>query len=241
MAWVRLDDNFPSHPKVIQAGPVAAYLFVCGLCYCRKFHTGGFIPMKALGTLGLTARPKRMVDALVAIGLWEPADNGYRIHDYHEMYEDDADRATKIELRRLRREAGRRGGLARSEASKQNTDFASSKEGDGSESGSLSVLEEKKKRDDAFDFFWSIYPRSDGRKKAREFWDRINPDEDVQRKMWADIERRRRSTGWLKEGGQYIPMASTYLHGRRWEDGFKEQPRLSERTVNVLKGFEEPE
>jgi hypothetical protein len=45
------------------------------------------------------------------------------------------------------------------------------------------------------------------------------------------------SSQWLKEGGQFIPHARTYLHQKRWEDGFEEVPRLSERSVNVLKGF----
>ena len=44
MAWVKLDDHFAEHPKVVQAGPVAGFLFVAALCYANRHLTNGFIP-----------------------------------------------------------------------------------------------------------------------------------------------------------------------------------------------------
>lgn len=112
MAWARLDDNFPHHPKVFEAGPVAAYLFVCGICYCRKFQTGGFIPSTAVRQLGVTTNPKRLIKTLTDVGLWVVSDGGYQIHGYAEMYDDDATKAEKDERRRQKQEAGRKGGHA---------------------------------------------------------------------------------------------------------------------------------
>lgn len=113
MAWATLDDNFPHHPKTIGAGPLAAYLFVCGLCYCRKYHTGGFIKAAVVTTLGASTTPKKLITALMAQGLWTRVDGGYQIHDYDEMYPGDADeKAMSEETRQKKREAGRKGGIA---------------------------------------------------------------------------------------------------------------------------------
>lgn len=113
MAWVMLDDNFPNHPKVLQAGPVAAWLWVCGTAYCRRYHTGGFIPATAVKTLGVTTNPRRMIDALLEARLWERSGDGFMVHDYAAMYPDDAgDKAKKEDIRIKRAIAGRKGGMA---------------------------------------------------------------------------------------------------------------------------------
>lgn len=39
MAWIYLDDHFPDHPKIVLAGGDGAWLFVCGLGYCKRFAT----------------------------------------------------------------------------------------------------------------------------------------------------------------------------------------------------------
>jgi hypothetical protein len=240
MAWVLLDDNFPLHPKAIQAGPVAAYLYVCGLCYCRKHHTGGFIPARALPLLGLNTRPQRMVDALVEAGLWIKSEGGYNVHDYDGFYADEDDKAGKHDLRRKRQEAGRMGGLAKASNTPSKT-LASASSKDGMvRSGDLDQQLEERKREADFGAFWDHYPKKDAKKAAREIWMKLKLDDETQRIIRADLERRCQSAQWLKEGGQFIPMARTYLGQKRWEDGFVERPRLSERTINVLKGFEEP-
>ena len=81
MSWVLLDDNFNNHPKAVRAGPVACWLYCCGLMYCRKHHTDGFIPKRAVGTLGVTSNTKRLEAALVDVALWDLADGGYRVHE----------------------------------------------------------------------------------------------------------------------------------------------------------------
>jgi hypothetical protein len=243
MAWALIDDDFPNHPKVVQAGTDAAWLFVCGLCYCRKYHTGGFIPAKALASLGAGGGHKRLATALVSAGLWDGAEDGFSVHDYAGFYADEDDKAMKDAVRQQKREAGRKGGLESGKSRVSNTHGAShgaSSTGGMGWSGDLDHLLEEKKRDADFGNFWAAYPRKDGKQAARVEWVRLKPSDDEQKAIAADLERRGRSSQWLKDGGQFIPHARTYLHQRRWEDGFTERPRLSERTVNVIKGFEDP-
>lgn len=115
MPWVRVDDAFAEHPKVIQAGPLGIALQVAGLCYANRHLTDGFIPRAAAVTLldfgglalvspvnsigvgsGEDVQPEHVIAALVELGIWETAPGGYRIHDY-EDYQDS--KATILENR----------------------------------------------------------------------------------------------------------------------------------------------
>jgi hypothetical protein len=51
MTWVKLDDQFPSHPKMVLAGGDAAWLHVCALCYCGQHLTDGKFPKAIVGRL----------------------------------------------------------------------------------------------------------------------------------------------------------------------------------------------
>jgi hypothetical protein len=90
--WVKLDDHFPEHPKVIAAGPLAAWLYVAGLCYANRLLTDGFIPREVVPRLVAQAgtkyeTPEYLATRLCAVGLWTEETTaagfqGYRIHDY---------------------------------------------------------------------------------------------------------------------------------------------------------------
>jgi len=84
MTWVRLADDFADHPKLAEAGPLAGWLWVCGLAYANKHLTDGYLPTAAVRRLADVEDPFRLAARLVASGLWEPADGGYRIHDFGE-------------------------------------------------------------------------------------------------------------------------------------------------------------
>ena len=84
MTWLRIDDTFPEHPKVVGLDAPTKWLHVCALAYASRNLTDGYIPAGALRGLGGT---KRMVAALVDAGLWEGHNAGgepanYLIHDY---------------------------------------------------------------------------------------------------------------------------------------------------------------
>lgn len=80
--WLKIDDGFPDHPKVVKAGPLAGWLYLCGLCYCKRQTTDGFIPAEVVPRLSTVPRVDREAERLVEVGLWEPAEGGYVVHDY---------------------------------------------------------------------------------------------------------------------------------------------------------------
>ena len=82
MSWVKLDDSFPEHPKVIAVGGDAAWLHVCALAYCNRNETDGKISTAMLGRLSDRRNPRRLATDLVQVGLWIATEFGWEIHDY---------------------------------------------------------------------------------------------------------------------------------------------------------------
>ncbi len=84
MPWVRLDDQFPDHPKIVAAGPAAAWLYVCGLAYCARLLTDGFIPTGQVRKLADVPNAMKLAETLVKTGLWQASDEGFIVHDFLE-------------------------------------------------------------------------------------------------------------------------------------------------------------
>lgn len=125
MAWVKLDDAMPQHPKVMAAGVQAFALDVAGICYSNKHATDGFIADYALpAVLPSLASPKRWANKLVEVGRWYRVEGGYEIHDVQD-YQPTA--AQQKELSKKRAEAGRRGGT-KSGASRRSNREATAKQ-----------------------------------------------------------------------------------------------------------------
>ena len=85
MPWVRIDDGFYMHPKVVGLSPSAIGLHLCGLCYAADNLTDGLIPKAAIDRLTSTKNAKtvdRMLAELEAAGMWIDEGTRWRIHDY---------------------------------------------------------------------------------------------------------------------------------------------------------------
>lgn len=79
MSWVRIDDKAWSHPKLAGLSGNAVRLWLFGLCWCNQQESDGCVPSAMLRVLG--GAPKVAAE-LVAAGLWEATDDGWRFHDY---------------------------------------------------------------------------------------------------------------------------------------------------------------
>jgi hypothetical protein len=98
VTWVKLDDQFPDHPKIASAGPLAMAWHVAALCYCSRHLTDGYIPTRvARSLIDLTGcaeitdtgnayelKPATLIDRLVKSGAWHKEPDGYRLHDFLE-------------------------------------------------------------------------------------------------------------------------------------------------------------
>lgn len=116
MAWVRLEDNFDEHPKVVDLTDAGFRAFVAGLCYCSRNLTDGYIPAAKVNQL--VTRP-RVEKELLEVGLWVRCDGGVKVHGYLDYQP----AKTEVEAKRerisaARSEAGRAGGKRSAEARK---------------------------------------------------------------------------------------------------------------------------
>lgn len=89
--WVKVDDQFPEHPKVMRAardlgtqgaGRVLA-VWMVGLCYSNRTLSDGYLPEAIVKSWTLyDRRPLDVAFAMCEAGLLDRAPGGYRFHDY---------------------------------------------------------------------------------------------------------------------------------------------------------------
>lgn len=71
---------------------------------------------------------------------------------------------------------------------------------------------------DLFDRFWKLYPRKQDKAKARKAWEKLKVGEDLFNLIAKGLAAQAASHDWTKDGGRYVPMPTTWLNGRRWDD-----------------------
>lgn len=146
-----------------------------------------------------------------------------------------------------RSDAGRKGGIARASKAKQTSskskqsqatlsnakqsqanqaDKEKEKEKEEDKENESIITPHSPPRGDMFEKFWSAYPRKTAKRNALRAFEKLNVTEALLTEMLAALDWQRQTEGWTKDGGQFIPHASTWLNGRRWED---------ERPVQVQK------
>lgn len=69
-----------------------------------------------------------------------------------------------------------------------------------------------------FGLFYEAYPRKEGRAKALAAWMKLAPNDLLVAAITTALVWQRRQSSWLKDGGEFVPHASSWLNGRRWED-----------------------
>lgn len=116
MAWVKVDDGFPDHPKVLVLTLAAQGLWLAGLCYANRHRTDGQLPSAFLRRVGDEAA-WAAAEELVAVGLWHETATGWEIHDYAD-YQSTKDQIEAVAAKRAA--AGKRGGQANAKQTRSN-------------------------------------------------------------------------------------------------------------------------
>ena len=84
MGWVRLDDNFADHPKVIALSDNSFRVYIYGLCYSNRQLTDGFIPFAVYSNWWRVANGAEPADDLINADLWLRVEGGFQIRSYDE-------------------------------------------------------------------------------------------------------------------------------------------------------------
>jgi hypothetical protein len=158
----------------------------------------------------------------------------------------DADMKRYEETVNRRREAGLKGGIAFARKCEQNrakqskreqnranalidndidnvvpnrTDNNIDKSNDLSHCGKSAEGQKAESLPAGFAEFWSIYPKTRrvAKRDCVKKW-KLHKFEAIADKIVADVRRQSASDQWTKDDGRFVPMPSTYLNQRRWED-----------------------
>jgi hypothetical protein len=108
MSWIKLDDQFFTHPKIVDLSKDAKLLYLAALTYCGAHLTDGGLTRGALRVVAATVDvPPETAEVLLAAGLWSAADDGVQISNYLQYQ---PSRENALALKEARASAGRRGG-----------------------------------------------------------------------------------------------------------------------------------
>jgi hypothetical protein len=84
VSWLKIDDGFGEHEKIIDLSDRSFRLHVVALCYCARNLTDGRLRKRQVAAVcAITGATRRNLVELVSAGLWdEYGKDGYRINDY---------------------------------------------------------------------------------------------------------------------------------------------------------------
>lgn len=71
---------------------------------------------------------------------------------------------------------------------------------------------------DVFEKIWAAWPKKQGKLQAVKTWNHLVLNPDLLQKIRDGLEVWEKSEQWTKDGGKFVPMLSTWLNQRRWED-----------------------
>src|SRR6266704_3002926 len=108
MPWFPVDDSFHSHPKALATSLAARGLWATAGSWSSAHLTDGVVPVHVLASLGGTPE---LAAELVAAGLWRRTRQGYVFHDWFD-WGSKRTAAEIRELRKVRADSGRKGGVA---------------------------------------------------------------------------------------------------------------------------------
>lgn len=245
--FAKLDLGYFDNPKLadfVEDRPRIPILHLRAILYCRQHLTNGRFPIRAVVRLAYASHCGSHCDgqcdfcAAAQCGLFERIDDRTAmVHDYLE-HQDSAEQALK------RKAAGQKAAAARwgsSSDAKGNADGIANRNADGN----AEKRREEKRRDTAasgeeFDLFWAKYPRKIGKGQAVKAWRAATKKADAPTilggldahlPIWAHTEEK------------FIPHASTWLNGERWEDApaaaaADDEPRyLTPAEIQARRGF----
>lgn len=79
-----------------------------------------------------------------------------------------------------------------------------------------------KKNDDtylkSFEKFWREYPKKQNKKKVIDWFKKNKPNDELMQIILEKIRLLKKTEQWQKNNNQFVPMPSTWLNNKRWED-----------------------
>lgn len=239
MPWVRLSDDFTTHPKLVRVGPIGVALQVRMLCHCSRHLTDGHFSFGELmavcadiqaidyetsqGHTDTVAKSAaKWLDVMLGAGIWEDLGNDdFYIHDYPE-YQPSKEYVLTQRQRKAKNVADFRNRVRNRVTNRTSNRAPVPDPVPTTTTTTLRAPRARATETEDFETFWRAYPKKVGKPKAQVAFVRAKGRYDgtvgfLVRVLDA-IEHQRRSRQWLEDGGKYIPHPTTWLNRDGWED-----------------------
>ncbi len=100
MTWLRIDDAFPQHPKLVELARSDRWTWLEILAYCARYKTEGRVP-SAIREAVPAASPK-LLARFVDVGLLDEHEHGLEVHDWRDYNPKDPTAADRVKRYRHR-------------------------------------------------------------------------------------------------------------------------------------------
>ena len=229
MTWIKLEDTFPSNPKIATLSDREFRLYNHALCWCGLHLTDGSIPSQIVNKLGIKNASKH-AQKLVENGLWIRVEDGYLIHDYLKHQTSKAQAEQEKETNRLRAQKARKvkADALRHAVTAPKVTVTDTHTPTHTPTPTIKDKEVQIVRT-AFEQFWNVYPRRDGKKKALEAMGKALKKASIE----VILEGVNRYITFLQTTTQQTAMPATWLNGERWNDEVIPPTNLSGSKSNL--------
>lgn len=236
MPWGRLDDNAAGNGKLLALSDPAFRMWACGLIYCQRNLTDGFIHDHAIESFGIRAKNKHKIAEELCrpqlanrAALWARVNGGYQIHDYLQ-WNDSREEILKNREKGRTRTARWRDAEAECDASQRPSQSPSQEPSPLPSPNASPVVRgsgEKEEKDrsellERFDRFFAVYPNQQQREPARMLFLEMAPSGHVTDQIVESVRAYRRLPSWQKaiaeKDVRFIPLAKNFLRNRLWLD-----------------------
>jgi hypothetical protein len=216
LTWVKLDDGFADHPKVLGLSDSAFRLYVTALCYSARYLTDGTVPSAfANNAVSLALDIERSpIRELLDVGLWLPSTsdpNDYEIHDFLEYNPSKGDVEHERERNAVRQRRFR-------ERTHPATNAESNGHGNAVSAPVPYPTPTPKKKllfEPLFEAFWTAYPRKSSKAGAKAKFQRLIEKGTDAAAVIAGAERYRDDPN---REAEFTKLPTTWLSQGCWED-----------------------
>ena len=227
MTWVRLDDGFPNHPKIIGLSDGAFRLYITMLCYSNAYLTDGIVPQNTVKKLSNS----RHISALIEANLWEKCGDDIIILGYEEY------QFTKEKVEIERKKAAERMSKSRS---LRRTSGVTSDEVHPPHTHPIPIpipntdIHTFPSGMSSFDEFWKLYPRKQAKGSARTAFQKALKKTDLN----TILEAVKRFASDPNRQDEFTAHASTWLNQERWSDEALPSKGLTRTESSVMRALE---
>jgi len=214
-AYFKVDVGYFTNPKVaavLAESPTAIILHLESIAYSAQHLTDGLVPA------GLVQRMVNATDhdagLLFDAALWMRHANGKaEVHHYLE-HQRSAEEAKKLS------DAGRKGAASRWQ-SEPDAEVNADRIADAVRTPIAREKEREKEQHDAFDAFWTLYPKKEAKGAAVKAFKAAAKKADA-KTITAGLQAQLPEL--VKRERKFIPLASSWLNAERWADEVEQRP-----------------